>query len=237
MEIDPGKVLNEAREAFRNKEYSRALEKYEWFFENSIQIKRSYYGVRLSYCLSEWVELGTEHPPALEALENKKKEALASFIKSKSRNDFHDYSSICFAIGCSGEAVEVFRELRSTDFELSKELFTFVYEKLARNSEWALCREYLGNGYKQYKKLLKLFDACIKGAEKIGGEQGESIKKTTISNAVEGLLWLLNMQAYANADEEIESALKQIELDFNGRKHSAVYQKVLARAPNQTKNP
>ena len=233
MDIDPGDVLQEAREAFAKEDYDLALEKYQWFFGNALRIKESYYGVRLSYCLIEWADLGSAYPPALEALTKQKEVSLRAFEENRSCSLFNEYSSICDAMGCSNEPVEAFLEVASSNGELAKKLFTFVYEELARNSQWDLCREYMGNGYKQYKEVLELFDACIDGGNRKGGNQGEGIISSAIAKTVEELLWILEMQAHANADGELESAMKRIKHDFGKRGYAEVFERVSEYAPNQ----
>ncbi len=229
MEIEPGDILEEARTAFSEYNYELSLEKYAWFFDNAIKIKKSYYGVRLSYCLIEWAELGEKYPKAKKALIKKKDESLRLFNESMLPAAFHEYESICDALNCQNEPVDVFHEVAKIDNELSKKLFVFVYEQIARNEEWSICREYLGNGYAQYKEVLELFDACIDGANRKGGEQGESIKSNSIQRTVEELIWIIKMQKYAKADDEVESALQRIEYDYGKRKYSVIYEKVVEK--------
>ena len=119
MEIDPGDILQEAREASANKHYSLSLEKYRWFFENALKIKKSYYGVRLSYCLSEWAGLGKVYPPAFKELTQLKESTLTAFKNTKSHCQFHEYESICDALGCPEEPVEVFENIALKDKALA----------------------------------------------------------------------------------------------------------------------
>ncbi len=236
MEIDPGDVLQEARAASLDNDYALSLEKYLWFFKNALKYKKSYYGVRLSYCLSELAGLGEVYPPALEELTKLKESSLTEFKENRSCNQFHEYSRICDALDCPSEPVEIFHGIAPQDKELAEQLFTFVYEELARQSKWDICREYMGNGYKQYKEILELFDACIKGGNKKRGKQGQGIIKSSIEKTVEELLWILKMQHHANAEIEMQSAIERIEHDFAKRGYSEVFEQVSKYAPNKA-NP
>ncbi|MCU7937268.1 MAG: hypothetical protein KZQ99_20735 [Candidatus Thiodiazotropha sp. (ex Dulcina madagascariensis)] len=233
MEIDPGDILQEARVAFSDKKYSLSLEKYRWFFDNALKIKKSYYGVRLSYCLSEWADLGNSYPPALDYLIKQKELSLKTFKETKSCGQFHEYSRICDALDCPNEPVEVFLEIASVDKALSDKIFKFVYEELARQSQWVICREYMGNGYNQYKEILELFDACVQGGKRKGGDQGEGIINSSIERTVEELLWILRMQAFAKANDEIQSALGRIKHDYGKRGYVQIYDQVSKKAPNK----
>lgn len=49
-------------------EYQTALEHLVWFHEYALEETRALLGIRLSYALAYWIELGAEFPPALDAL-------------------------------------------------------------------------------------------------------------------------------------------------------------------------
>ena len=49
-------------------EYQTALEHLVWFHEYALDETRALLGIRLSYALAYWIELGAEFPPALDAL-------------------------------------------------------------------------------------------------------------------------------------------------------------------------
>ena len=72
MTDDARQVLRDAREEARRGAHAEALEKYLWFYHHALEHSPALSGVRLSYAISEWVELGNAYPPALEALESAK---------------------------------------------------------------------------------------------------------------------------------------------------------------------
>jgi hypothetical protein len=59
-------ALDEARTACHSGDFARALDRYVWFFDNCLANDPAYYGVRLSYVLDEWTDLGKKYPPAAE---------------------------------------------------------------------------------------------------------------------------------------------------------------------------
>ena len=56
--------LNNIRDLVKNEQYELALQKHVWFHEES-KSSSGMAGVRLSYAISNWVELGNKYPPAL----------------------------------------------------------------------------------------------------------------------------------------------------------------------------
>jgi len=92
---NPSEVLREARELAERGAYGGALTKYLWFHENALQHDPSLYGVRRSYALREWAQLGDVFPPAramLESVRDKKATALREGLLD--RELFRDVASI-----------------------------------------------------------------------------------------------------------------------------------------------
>ena len=68
QQIDHRQVQNQAREDAKNGRYAEALQGYQWYHDNALQIDPNLRGVRLSFALSDWKQLGDIYPPALAAL-------------------------------------------------------------------------------------------------------------------------------------------------------------------------
>jgi hypothetical protein len=233
MDKDPGQVLDNARKAFKEERYVESLENYKWFYDNAIEIDRSYYGVRLSYCLGEWAELGARYPDALSELTNLKERILSNFQQSQRRQFFHEYSSICRVLKCEEETFQQFLQVRETNKDFSHEIFTFVYEYCASKKKWDLCREYLGNGFEKYKRSLETFDHMMEFAAAKKGELGESIYKNGVAVFIREVLWILEMLAYIDAPDEYSSAILKIETDLKERGYGQLYSEIYEKSPNK----
>jgi hypothetical protein len=229
METDPSKVLNEARDAARNKDYPSALERYRWFYDNALLHDESYYGVRLSFCLTEWARLGQEFPPASEALISLKEKTLSVFRASNSRQSFRELASICQVLSCSEEAYQEFRNV--SDKELSASLFRSIYEYCASNAIWDICREYLGNGSSQYKEALELLDDMLKFSnEQVEDEARESLLDSGVLGFKRDVAWLLAMLRHAHAFDEYDAAMTVLKSDLRQRKLEAVFLEIKGSA-------
>ena len=92
---DPKEVLREARQLVKLQQYAEALEKYLWFHDHALDAARSLAGVRLSYAIAEWVDLGEVYPPARRALESVR-DAKAESLRQGTYDAslFHDVASI-----------------------------------------------------------------------------------------------------------------------------------------------
>src|SRR4051812_38154257 len=67
--MDPRECLAEARAAVLDERYEDALNAYVWIHHHSLQFGPAFYGVRLSYALIEWIDLGKKYPKALLVLQ------------------------------------------------------------------------------------------------------------------------------------------------------------------------
>lgn len=232
MNKDPGEVLNSARNSFKKEDYPDALEKYIWFFENSTVInKAAYTGVRRSYCLGEWADLASIYPPALETLIAQKNTSINGFKETKSIDNFRDSAAICYFLNCMEEVIILFKEVYKDDKELSKKLFSSVFEYLARNKEWGICREYLGDCTNRYIGLIELFDVCIQFANKRGGETGIGVEKDAIEKTKEEFIWLLNINLYANDKSGYTKLLEKLRKDLATRGYNELYDEISGAAP------
>jgi tetratricopeptide (TPR) repeat protein len=133
--------------------FQQALEKQLWFHEES---KKSpgMAGVRLSYAINSWVELGKKYPPALKALikvRDKDKEALLSG-KGDFQN-FHDLYAINEGLGQEEETLELFLIL-DKEFPGQSESYYIVAEDiLIKNKQYKICAKYIGDPIIKYEGL------------------------------------------------------------------------------------
>lgn len=140
------KALNDARALARSGEFEKALERHEWFHKNALSINPSYYGVRLSFALGDWKDLGDKYPPALASLKSMRDEGVKALFAGTATPDvFHDISSINRALGEDESTVKVFKELHSHYPELAVKCFQMVQETLLAKHEINLFLHYVGD--------------------------------------------------------------------------------------------
>src|SRR5215469_5250342 len=130
-DIDPRAVLRDARLCVKSRDYAAALEKYKWFHEHALDTDRSLVGVRLSYAISEWADLGEVYPPALRALEDVREAKSASLMKGNDDSSlFHDVSSIDHALGQVERTRDMFKLIAETNRGFAEKCFPVALESL-----------------------------------------------------------------------------------------------------------
>src|SRR6185503_2215938 len=108
-------ALNEARQFAEDGKFEEALDRHVWFHEHALEVRPSYYGVRLSYALSDWAELGKVYPKALETLKGIRDEKASRLLTGQTdRHLFHDVESINDHLNESVATVELFKAIQAT---------------------------------------------------------------------------------------------------------------------------
>ncbi len=100
--------LQNARENASAGRYPEALLDLIWFHEHALEENPALYGVRLSYALDDWVQLGKKYPPALaslESLRDQKADALrhgdlgkSAFVDIAAINEYLDSTSSTYSL-------------------------------------------------------------------------------------------------------------------------------------------
>lgn len=141
---DPRKILTEAREDADSGKYDEALAKHIWFHKNVLNIDERYYGVRLSFALSDWIDLGEKYPAARQALISIRDET-GKRIRDNNDiyRDFNDYESINERLNDSKKTVELFKWLDENQQNKAKKVYALSENSLFNNKEFKLCGKYI----------------------------------------------------------------------------------------------
>lgn len=161
MAPNPQEWLKQARQACSDGEFAKSLELYEYFFDNALAHSPSLTGVRLSYCLAYWADLGEQYPPALLRLEQRAQASLHQFEQTREPHWFHEFSAMCDSLNRPHEPIDRFVQLHATDPELAKRVVNMVWEGLIDEQRWDVCAVYIGYPAKRYRDALYKFDTTL----------------------------------------------------------------------------
>ena len=139
-------ALDDARRLAGQGDYEGALAKHVWFHDNALTVRSSYYGVRLSFALSAWVELGKKYPKALEKLSSIRDEKTSRLLSGEAKKElFHDVESINQHLGETKSTVELFKRIEAVDPDFAGRIYDIASEALLQAREYALAKKYLGD--------------------------------------------------------------------------------------------
>lgn len=209
---NPQKILNEAEADANDGNYANALAKHIWFFQNALKYDPGEYGVRLSFALSDWVELGKSYPPALEKLRTFRDETETKCREGKNvRDNFSDFAAINEKIKDDNKTVQLFIWLDSNKPDSAKKVFDLAEPALIKSKEYRLCGNYIDNPSASYSRSLNLYRETMEIAQKPGhgGKDLQDFAEKSFANETTTLIALLIVDGRKSDAQQIANTISK----------------------------
>lgn len=141
---DPSAILWDARDDARAGRYELALAKHEWIQRESLAREPGFSGVRHSFALANWVELGRSYPPALASLRRFRDDALAVVLEGRGGHpEFHDFVAINHYLGEEERTRDAFLKLDRERPEVAAKVYELAEPALIEAKDYAVCGRHL----------------------------------------------------------------------------------------------
>lgn len=151
--VDLQSVLNSAQSLAAEGSYEDALQHYLWYFEHS-RNDAGHRGVRLSFTLSGWVELGRRYPKARQALLDIRDSDTREFTDGGGYADlFQEVSSINQYLNQPDATLALFDTIEQRDAPLARECYPYVQDLLVQNREYKKCLAYIGDPQTAFDRI------------------------------------------------------------------------------------
>ena len=221
-------ILDEAADDARQGKYEQALAKQVWFHENALKFDPAMSGVRLSFALGYWHDLGKVYPPALDKLreirEKTREKITADDGKNVSFEDFHDLVSLNRELGDELQTVEIFKWIEERNPKAAGRIYGVSEDELIGAKEYAICGKYL-EPEKSVSRTLHLYD--IKGKMKINPKYADMIKASRNNNFIDDAATLVALLVLNDRKLEAEKAITKFKTvegnaDFHEKLASAL---------------
>ncbi len=132
-------ILNEAKNLMDEGKYEEALQRQIWYFDHALEYDQALTGVRLSFALAQWVELGRRYPRAKQALlEIRDRDTQRLVAGNGFSNLFSDVNSINNYLGQEDATLALFKTIYQTDNRLAKECYFYAENLLIQHGEYEL---------------------------------------------------------------------------------------------------
>lgn len=141
---DPRKALDIAKTHKKEGKYKEALEMHEWFHFNVLSIEQSFYGVRLSFALADWMELSEVYPMAKQRLIEIREEDIKTIKNGDWKfENFHDIQAISSYLNENQTTIVIFKWIDKNESDGAKiqKCFKSLFKHLIEEVE--LCNKYL----------------------------------------------------------------------------------------------
>jgi len=191
----PEAILNEAEDDARAGRYAIALAKQVWFYQNALKYDPAQSGVRVSFALLDWAQLGEAYPPALEQLKVFRDEAAEHVRHGKDVvSDFGDFVAINEHLDDDHNTSQFFAWLDANKPEMARAVFEpseqLLLPALVKNKEYILCGKYV-DADASFKKILQFYRHMMEhvnqhddGGDMKTFERQDFINKTTTLIAI-----------------------------------------------------
>lgn len=154
--------LDKARADVEAGRYEEALRGYVWFHDHALEEQRSFYGVRLSYALDEWVELGRLYPPAMHELQAKRDEKSARLGRGEGdRGLFHDVESINEYLADYESTYNLFVRLMGSNTALADKCADLAVPAIVKSKDFVLARRMLQNPERSVRNWSKTLNEDV----------------------------------------------------------------------------
>lgn len=170
----PDLILREATADARAKRYEHALAKHVWFHEHALEYDKGQTGVRLSFALMYWLQLGEAYPPALAKLKDIREETRQRLEPKQSREikfeDFHDLASINRELGDFEMTAAAFKLLDEKDPKMAARVYRIAQPALIRTKQYKLCGKYFETEASA-KQVVERFNRMKEASKRVGMAQ------------------------------------------------------------------
>lgn len=208
---DPDKVFDEALQDHRDGKFEEALRKHIWFHQYALDYQPSFYGVRLSYALSDWACLATKYPDALVALEYFSDKAED---KIKDGGDvystFHDFESINEVLDNEERTISLLEWLDANDPGLAGEVSRLARSALIDAERYPLIGKYFDSEKELDIQIMQL--NVVSGFEIPGETAGETkaYAYDSFSDAVQTMVAILAKNGRIDEVERVVERAKEV---------------------------
>ena len=206
-----------ARRSFEQGKYEEALHHHISFHDNILKTEPAMYGVRLSFALSSWVDLGQKYPAALTALKDIRDQKTVRLAGGEQSVElFHDVESINEHLGEEAATVSLFKTIEGKSPTFARKVLGIAEDALVQGKEYKLARKYMGEPATVLESAKRLYEQDMKYAERNprSDQSSERAFRNIFARRVLSLLTILrNTDDEARAKEIQAEALKIVDDD------------------------
>jgi serine/threonine-protein kinase len=206
---NPQAVLHGAFALAQLGRYEDALRSHLWFHEHALAHNPALAGVRLSYALAGWVELGKKYPPALKALVSDRDDKAKAIIEGRaSSNVFLDVAAINQSLDESPKTVALFRAMHEASPKLAGSIYHVVEPYLVAQREYAVCAAYIPNALARFEEIRQLLRVQMEIADENPALRLGAIREYAASNFVTEVSRLLEILMGVGRKDEAKKVLE-----------------------------
>ncbi len=170
--IDVSKILSDAKDLMEKGQYEEALQRQLWYFNHALEYDQGQVGVRLSFALSQWMELGRRYPKAKQALiEIRDRDARALADGQGNSGLFADVSNINRELQDEDATYALFKTIREQDPQLAQQCYFWAEDLLVAKGEYQWCYDYMGDPQLRFDSIRHLYELNLSNQKRMADTQ------------------------------------------------------------------
>ncbi len=159
---DPQKILEEAKSLMAKTKYAEALQRFVWYHNHALEFDPALSGVRLSFALSDWVELGRRYPKARQALIEIRDAKVREFAEGRGYAAlFSEVASLNSRLQADEATYALFNTIREKDPPLAGQCYFYVEGMLVAKGEYQWCFDHMGDPQFRFESIRRGYEMKI----------------------------------------------------------------------------
>lgn len=239
--VDLQKILQEAQDLMAQGRCEEALQRLIWYHNHS-RSDPAQAGVRNSFALSYWVELGRRYPKAQQALLEIRDRDTQEFADGHGNFDlFMEVSSINHYLGDEDATYALFNSLRQQDKPLAQQCYELVQGLLVQRNEYDLCLSYLGDPQAAFERIRQSWEQMKTWEDRQAATRQQRVEKLEAMARTNALFangpvpFLPELPKFA--DKQFVDKTRQLVEILVGAGRKAEAEKIQAEAVSVLDNP
>jgi hypothetical protein len=151
---NPSQVLAEAKDLASKGHYEEALQRHIWYHNHALQYDPGQFGVRISFALSDWMELGRKYPKAKEALKEISGHDNREFAEGS--GDFALFQEVAAINGylqLEDDTIALFKRILKQDIALANRCYLVAEDLLVKKGEYDLCASLIPDSGSRFNSI------------------------------------------------------------------------------------
>ncbi|MGA2281434.1 MAG: DUF4019 domain-containing protein [Verrucomicrobiota bacterium] len=184
---DMSKILEEAKNLMAQDKYEEALQRHIWYHNHALEFDQGQTGVRLSFALADWIELGRHYPKAKQALIEIRDRDTQKLLNGKGYfNLFMDVHSINQYLGDDDATYALFKSIEQCEPQLAQQCYFVVENLLVQKGEYETCRKYMGDPQFRFDSIRRTYEAELQSGQRLADVQQRTKQQIAEMNRQRG---------------------------------------------------
>jgi serine/threonine protein kinase len=156
---DLQKILGDAKDFMSKGAYEEALQRHIWYHNHALEIDPAHSAVRLSFALSDWMELARRYPKAKQALIEIRDNKTQEIAEGRGYSEMvQEVQAINHELQDDDATYALFKTIREKDPKLAGQSYFYLETLLVSKGEYQWCLSHMGEPQRRFDLIRQGFD-------------------------------------------------------------------------------